>query len=496
MKKWLSVLVLVLVCALAITVKASAQVNSDVKVSAIAEVYTYHQIKAFVLEYPTEITEPEEGTYTIVDFAPAHMKEDYDQRPYAEAVITAVYTNDAPEMREDKTSVSGKYVIIEQELVNGSFYDEKDEVWKPNNLCGLATWRNLGEGCEWLRDDFTELVISQQKNVKDAEGNIVAKPALMPTLQKADLHTEILDDFIITKTLAPNGKYDIYYSLGLPKNYDASKKYPLVLTCHGIGGSINYDQKDADGNYICQGGDLGRDAVPVSWLREVNEDVIVLSIQRWRNAPEEWEVDAERDVVYLVDLLGKDYSFDTDRIYGIGSSAGTMHLSKLINRYPGFLAGYLQCNGMWMIKDGEGSPEKSAINIYKPEFQTNGKTVQTTVTQALSLQEREDCFKSAEEIEALKETLKPVAEARLPLYIWHGANDASISWTFAVSAFDLLRDLYHEEGLSESEISELVKLYFADDFEYHDFGICEIHATSKLTVWYPWAMEWLLAQDK
>ena len=151
------------------------------------------------------------------------MKEDYDQRPYAEAVITAVYTNDAPEMREDKTSVAGRYVVIEQELVNGSFYDEKDGIWKPNNLCGLATWRNLGEGCEWLRDDFTELVISQQKNVKDAEGNTVARPALMPTLQKADLHTKILDDFVMTKTPAPNGKYDIYYSLGLPKNYDPAR---------------------------------------------------------------------------------------------------------------------------------------------------------------------------------------------------------------------------------------------------------------------------------
>ena len=121
MKKLLSLLALALVCVLAMTMGASAQVNADVKVSAIAEVYTYHQIKAFVLEYPTEIAEPEEGTYTIVDFAPAHMKEDYDQRPYAEAVITAVYTNDAPEMREDKTSVPGKYVIIEQELVNGSY---------------------------------------------------------------------------------------------------------------------------------------------------------------------------------------------------------------------------------------------------------------------------------------------------------------------------------------------------------------------------------------
>ena len=87
-----------------------------------------------------------------------------------------------------------------------------------------------------------------------------------------------------------------------------------------------------------------------------------------------------------------------------------------------------------------------------------------------------------------------MADARLPIYIWHNPNDASISWTFAISAYDLLRDLYHDAGLSETEINDLIKLYYADDPEYHDFGICEMHATSKLTVWYPWAMEWLLAQ--
>lgn len=483
MKKVLSLLALAIALVLVTVMGASAEVNESIKVSAIAEVYTYHQIKAFILEYPTEVAVPEEGTYTIVDFAPAHMKEDYDQRPYAEAVITAVYTNDVPEMREDKASVAGKYVIIEQELVDGSYYDEAAGIWKPNNLCALATWRNLGEGCEWLRNDFSELIISQQKNVVDAEGNVVAAPALMPTLQKANLRTLLLDDFVSTHTPAENGKYDIYYSLAVPKDYDASKKYPLVLTCHGIGGSLGYKQQDAEGNYLCIAGDLGRDAVPVSWLREVDEDVIVLSIQRWRDAPEEWEVDAEGDVIYLVDQLAKEYSIDMDRIYGIGSSAGSMHLSKLILRYPEFLAGYIQCNSVF-----------DRVNIYKEEYRTSGKDMLTTSTWALSLGEREDCFLTEEECAADRAKLQCVVDNKLPIYIWHGVNDTTFSWTYATSVYKLLRDMYHDAGLSEAEIDNLVKLYLADDPEYHEWGICEIHATSKLTVNYPWAMEWLLAQ--
>lgn len=91
--------------------------NGVAGVSAIAEVYTYHQIATFVIEYAQDVTLPEDGTYEIVDFAPSHMKELYDQRPFTEAVITAVYTNDQPDRREDKTSVPGRYVIIEQEAV-------------------------------------------------------------------------------------------------------------------------------------------------------------------------------------------------------------------------------------------------------------------------------------------------------------------------------------------------------------------------------------------
>lgn len=457
---------------------AHAEIES---VSALAEVYTYHQIKAFVIEYDQEVAEPAADTYEIVDFAPSHMKELYDQRPFAEAVITAVYTNDEPAIREDKTSVAGKYVIIEQELVNGSYWDEAAQMWKPNNLCGLGTWRLLGEACEWFRNDYSELIISQQKNVVNAAGEIVQKPGLVPTLQPENIHTALLDDFQITTHPSYNGKYDIHYSIALPENYDASKQYPVVVTCHGQGGSLNYQQQDAEGNLLCIGGDLGRDAVPVSWMREVDEDVIVLSIQRWTKAPAEWEVNAELDCIKLIEELAQKYSFNMDRIYAIGSSAGSMHLAKVITLRPDLFAGYMQCNSVF-----------NWANIYKKEYQLDGGDVLTTSTYAFSLDTREDCLMDDwSEAEAI---LKCVADAKLPMYIWHGVNDDTFSWTYALSEYKVLRKLYQDAGLPEAEINNLVKLYLADDPEYHDVGICEIHATSKLAVWYPWVMEWLLAQ--
>lgn len=457
--------------------------NGVVGISAIAEVYTYHQITAYVIEYEQEVATPDADTYTIVDFAPAHMKEDYDQRPFAEAIITAVYTNSEPATREDKTSVTGKYVIVEQKIVDGSFYDEEAGIWKPNNLCGLCTWRNTGEKCEWLRNDFSELIIAQKKNIVNANGDVVSKPAKLPTLLMENVRTLLMEDFVITKTASYNGKYDTYFSYSIPQNYDASKKYPVVLTCHGIGGSINYLQQDSNGNYLCQGGDLGRDAVPVAWLREVDEDVIIISQQRWYSAPEEWAVDDVEDTLHIINTLAKEYNIDMDRIYGIGSSAGTMHLSKLLTRYPGYLAGYIQCNGVF-----------NRLNVYKEEFRTSGKDMLTTSTYAFSLPTRENCFLPEEEWAEARASLQGIVDSRMPIYIWHGVNDDTFSWTYATSVDKVLRTMYREVGLTEDEIDGLVKLYLADDPEYHEVGICEIHATSKLTVWYPWAMKWLLAQ--
>ena len=231
------------------------------------------------------------------------------------------------------------------------------------------------------------------------------------------------------------------------------------------------------------GGDLGRDAVPVSWLREVDENVIAVSIQRWTKAPEEWEVNAENDCIYLLEELAKQYSFNMERIYAIGSSAGSMHLAKVIMMRPDLFAGYMQCNSVF-----------DRINIYKKEYQTNGGDMLTTSTYAFSLPTRADCFIPQEEWAEAKAKLQGIVDNRMPMYIWHGVNDDTFSWTFATSEYILLREMYREAGLSENRINDLVKLYLADDVEYHDVGICEIHATSKLAVWNPWVMKWLLAQ--
>ena len=180
MKKLLALLLTVALLLGTASLAAAETPKGVVKVHAISDMGIYHQIVAIVVEYDAEVAVPDADAYTLVDFAPAYMKEDYDQRDFAEGVVTAVYTNDVADRREDKTSVPGKFVVIELKPVSGSYYDEAAGIWKPDNLFGLCTWRLAGEASEWFRNDYTAMVVSQKKAVVNAAGDTVAKAGALP----------------------------------------------------------------------------------------------------------------------------------------------------------------------------------------------------------------------------------------------------------------------------------------------------------------------------
>lgn len=392
-KNWTTLMVMLLLAVLAAT--GAAQTTGTVKVSAISDIATYHQLIALIVEYDQEVADPGADAYTVIDFAAANLKADYDRRDYAEGVITAVYTNNTADICEDKTSVPGKYVVIELEPCNGSYYNEEIGMQVANNVACLCTWRLPGDQCEWFRDDFSQLVVSQKSAIKNADGDVVAKAGLLPTLEAENIRHLKLEQFE-QLTLKNAQGYDIHYSLALPENYDPAKEYPMVVSVSGNGGRLNYNQQDADGNFICIGGNIGRDAAAAAWL-ECEEDVIVVSPQPWRNQPEEWGID------YVADTIQLNWSH-------------------------------------------------------------------------------------------AKDTLKCITDVKMPVYIWHGVNDGGAPWTNGLTLYEVLRAVYQEEGLSEAEIDELVYLYFADDPEHFAKGICEIHATSKLAVSYPWFLEMVLAR--
>jgi predicted peptidase len=123
--------------------------------------------------------------------------------------------------------------------------------------------------------------------------------------------------------------------LFVPKPYDKSTPYPLVIWLHG-GGSAGDDNR----GQISLDNTLGTHF----WTRKENQDkhpAFVLAPQ----SPAGWDSDAETDlgaelklVLEILDVVQKEYSVDSNRIYVAGQSNGGVGAWGLITKKPGLFA--------------------------------------------------------------------------------------------------------------------------------------------------------------
>ncbi len=245
-----------------------------------------------------------------------------------------------------------------------------------------------------------------------------AKMVIAQTISK-----EITDRFE-AKTLMHEGK-ELPYRIMLPKDFDASKKYPLHLFLHGAGerGSDNLAQlvhgsdlfvKEND-NYPaivifpqCPAGDYWAD---VSVSRDIDKNVFTFP----ETPSPTW---AMRAVITLFDQMVEQSYIDKNRIYLGGLSMGGMGTFELLNYKPDtFAAATPIC--------GAGYPS----NVSKWATQTD----------AWIFHGKEDAvvpvFYSQLIIESL---LKNGAEPRITLY--NGVNHDS--WTNAFAEPDLFSWIY------------------------------------------------------
>lgn len=451
----------------------------------------YHQIGAIYVEYDRPVVAPGMDGYTVEDFAVSNYKEDYDKRTSSKAPVVAVYTNNQPELRDDKSSVEGNYVVIELEPT--SYCVEEDGIYKPNHNAGMCTWRLDGEACEWLRDDFSQLVITQNVDLKGLDGNVVVAAAELPRLTKENVVTPELVQFENKVIENFDGRDNsIYYTLYLPENYDPEKEYPLLFNSPGNGGRLNYEQTNAAGEYVNIGAVVSRDRVAVTVAEQ--QEAIIASIQTWRNQPEEWGYDDVAAGLYLMDYMKDNYSVDEDRVYAIGSSYGTMLVSRMLNENPELFTGYIQYNGCWSVENI--AEEGGWLSTYKSNDPKARNGMQ--IFDGYDFSSALDVMKenSMEDISRAKELMAPVAKAEIPVWVWHAVNDETISFMHGVSTYETLVALYEDEGMNPSRISQLVKLRVVEDEEYWNAGIAERHACSKLAATYPEAISWLFRQKK
>lgn len=174
---------------------------------------------------------------------------------------------------------------------------------------------------------------------KHAEASIV-----MPgghTLATTKVKNLIVDDFHQRKFHDPKTGKMLRYNLFVPKDYDASKSYPLVLFMHDAGAT-----SDVTRTTLFQG--LGA----VSWASpedQARRPCFVL-------APQFAEIIADDDsrassmldtTIDLIKSLAGQYSIDRRRLYTTGQSGGCMMSIAMDIKYPEFFAASFLVAGQW-----------------------------------------------------------------------------------------------------------------------------------------------------
>jgi predicted peptidase len=151
----------------------------------------------------------------------------------------------------------------------------------------------------------------------------------------------IVDDFEQREFTEPQTGYVLRYNLFIPKDYDAARRYPLVLFMHDAGAT-----SDQVRTTLFQGLGAISFATPQDQARR---PAFVL-------APQFAEIIADDDsntsgaldaTIRLIEALGEEFAIDETRRYTTGQSGGCMMSIAMGIKYPDFFAASYLVAGQW-----------------------------------------------------------------------------------------------------------------------------------------------------
>lgn len=137
---------------------------------------------------------------------------------------------------------------------------------------------------------------------------------------------------VIAEQILNGNDGEIHYSYYLPKDYDGSKTYPLVITMPGYG--MMWFGEDSSGSNLEWYGFR-------AWT-ELSEDVIVVSAQFT-----DWHETSARQAIELTEYFIANFSVDKSRVYAAGYSAGGETMSQAVSMRPDLYAAYLHGASQW-----------------------------------------------------------------------------------------------------------------------------------------------------
>ncbi|WP_368491155.1 alpha/beta hydrolase-fold protein [Clostridium sp. BJN0013] len=182
--------------------------------------------------------------------------------------------------------------------------------------------------------------ITQSGDIETVGGQIYKADSKAMTSTK-DVNLVVEDFKQLTYTDPNYNNEKLMYNLYVPKNYDSSKKYPLVLFMHDAGVVSNNPT-----NTLTQG--LGA----VVWAEpseQAKNECFVLAPQYTSIiADDTSQTTDQMDItIDLVKQLEKQYSIDFNRIYNTGQSMGGMTSISMDIKYPDMFAASLLVACQW-----------------------------------------------------------------------------------------------------------------------------------------------------
>jgi len=260
--------------------------------------------------------------------------------------VKRVYTNS--EAMKARTPQKGRFVLVELKttvsLTPDFGPDKKKDNKKEdskNNGEGGGPAGGITAGNRPTREANPFPITATLKQVKDIKTAAGKTYKAGDSLTSDKSRTLIAEDFQqLTFNDAKTG-VTLRYNLFIPKNYDASKNYPLVLFMHDASGANQMDNYTLlQGNGATVWASPRDQAKHPCFVLAPQYDEIVVD-DSFRVTP------SAETTIDLLDAIKSQYSIDANRVYTTGQSMGCMLSYLLLSTHPDEFAAGMLVAGQW-----------------------------------------------------------------------------------------------------------------------------------------------------
>lgn len=160
-----------------------------------------------------------------------------------------------------------------------------------------------------------------------------AAAALLLALTSTLGQAQVRNSFQARSHTSPS--VSMVYRLFVPKDYSATRQYPLLVALHGVGekGNDNAIQVDRE--------DLASTWIADSLQARVPHFVLVPQCPTNMS----WGGAANDGIFAIIDSLKREFRLDTNRLYAVGLSMGARGTFNLLASRPGYFAAAVPCAG-------------------------------------------------------------------------------------------------------------------------------------------------------